>query len=92
MTAPADSGRRQVGVEIEAVRAQAQSRMESAVAALENIRLDLLRLHAGVGSHEELTADLERARAIGDMVDTELAASDEVERLLSDRGTSPKLS
>ena len=90
VAAPADSGRRQVGVEIEAARARAQSRLKSAVAALENIRLDLLRLHAGVGSHDELTADLERARGIADMVDAELAASDEVERLLSDGGTPSK--
>ncbi len=87
VSAPTDSGRRQVGVEIEAARAKAQSRMESAVAALENIRLDLLRLHAGVGSHDELTADLEHAREIADLVDAELAASDDVERLLSGRGT-----
>ncbi|TDJ55604.1 MAG: serine/threonine protein kinase [Gemmatimonadetes bacterium] len=87
VSAPTDSGRRQVGVEIEAARAKAQSRMESAVVALENIRLDLLRLHAGVGSHDELTADLEHAREIADLVDAELAASDDVERLLSGRGT-----
>lgn len=90
VSAPTDSSRRQVGVEIEAARAKAQSRMESAVVALENIRLDLLRLHAGVGSHDELTADLEHAREIADLVDAELAASDDVERLLSGRGTPSK--
>ncbi len=52
-------------------------------AALESIRLDLLRLHTGVVSPDDLSADLERAREIGSTVDRELDAHRDVERLLS---------
>jgi hypothetical protein len=44
-------------------------RLSQAVAALESIRLDLLRLHAGSVVHDELTRDLEAARQIGDRID-----------------------
>jgi serine/threonine-protein kinase len=47
-------------------------RLESAVAALENLRLGMLRLRAGTGSVSDLTADLSRAREIGDRIDAEL--------------------
>ncbi|HEX8724857.1 MAG TPA: serine/threonine-protein kinase [Gemmatimonadaceae bacterium] len=45
------------------------SRLEAAVAALENLRLDLLRLQAGRATVQELTADIDRARDVGRMVD-----------------------
>lgn len=64
-------------------RRAARERLATVVAALESIRLDLLRLHAGVGSPDDLTADLERAREIGSTVDRELDAQRDVERLLS---------
>ncbi len=44
-------------------------RLETAVTALENLRLDLLRLHAGRASVNELTADIERARELARRVD-----------------------
>jgi serine/threonine-protein kinase len=44
-------------------------RLEAAVAALENIRLDLLKLHSGRGSLSELTADLDRVRDVEHRVD-----------------------
>jgi serine/threonine-protein kinase len=47
------------------------------VAALENVRLALLRLRTGAGSVRDLTAHLEKAREIGAMVDARL----EVDRL-----------
>ena len=40
-----------------------------ALGALETIRLDLLRLHGGIGSLDGLTADLGAAREIGAQVD-----------------------
>ncbi len=46
------------------------------VAALENMRLALLRLSAGAGSVRDLTAQLERAREIGQRVDAELEVRD----------------
>ena len=51
----------------------AAARLESAVAAIEAIRLDLLRLQSGLGTLDELTRDVEAARALGARVDAELA-------------------
>jgi hypothetical protein len=45
------------------------ARLATAVAILETLRLDLLRLHAGAGSLDELTRDLEAARQVGEEVD-----------------------
>ncbi|HEY5219860.1 MAG TPA: hypothetical protein VIJ16_08620, partial [Gemmatimonadaceae bacterium] len=45
------------------------ARLETAVAALENLRLDLLRLHAGQRSIDELTADIGRVHEIARRVD-----------------------
>ena len=59
-------------------------RIEAAVIALENLRLDLLKLHAGRVSLDELTADLDQARNIGRRVDAVAEAEAEVE---SDVGT-----
>jgi hypothetical protein len=47
-------------------------RLASAVAALENLRLGMLRLRAGTGTVSDLTADLSRARELGDRIDAEL--------------------
>lgn len=54
--------------------ADAAARHASAVAALEAVRLDLLRLWAGDATLDELTRDVEAARALGEYVDAELAA------------------
>jgi predicted Ser/Thr protein kinase len=56
--------------------------LSTTIAALETIRLDLLRLHAGRGSTEDLTAAIAAARAIGDDVESTLAGQQSVERLL----------
>jgi eukaryotic-like serine/threonine-protein kinase len=45
------------------------SRLSTTVTAIENLRLDLLRLHAGQVLPDELTADLDRARELGRRVD-----------------------
>ncbi|HSJ65650.1 MAG TPA: serine/threonine-protein kinase [Gemmatimonadaceae bacterium] len=47
----------------------AAARLETVVSALESVRLELLRLHAGAGSLENLTRDLEAAREIGRRVE-----------------------
>ncbi|MEX2179252.1 MAG: serine/threonine-protein kinase [Gemmatimonadaceae bacterium] len=67
--------------DLEAARAPLEKRLQSAVSALENLRLDLLRLRAGVGHPDDLTASLEEARAVGQAVDVELAALREVRAL-----------
>ncbi|MCZ6915721.1 MAG: hypothetical protein O7I93_02990, partial [Gemmatimonadetes bacterium] len=76
------AGRREAVGDFETARDRARARLEEAVAALENLRLDLLRLHAGVGSPDDLTAALEKGREMGDAIDAELAGRSAVRTLL----------
>lgn len=59
--------------------------LTNTVAALENVRLALMRLRAGDSSVQDMTMQLERAREIGEKVDLMLAARSEVNDLLDDR-------
>jgi len=70
--------------EAEVLRAQGRSgeRLAETVAALENVRLALLKLRAGAGTVGELTLWLERARDIGEYVDQRIEAEREVKGLL----------
>jgi serine/threonine-protein kinase len=65
-----------------AARDGAARRLATAVAALENIRLDLLRLKAGAGTVDDLSADLTLARRIAEEIDAAIAGRREAERLL----------
>ncbi|MGH7673650.1 MAG: hypothetical protein ACREMV_00130, partial [Gemmatimonadales bacterium] len=65
--------------DLRAAHDAAHRRLGQAVAALETIRLDLLRLRAGQGSVERLTADLEAARDISAAADRLLDGQREVE-------------
>jgi eukaryotic-like serine/threonine-protein kinase len=56
-----------------------QKRLADAVAALETIRLNLLRLHAGTGSLQNLTTDLGLAREVARSIGLLLAGQAEVE-------------
>jgi serine/threonine-protein kinase len=59
----------------------AAARLATAVAALETLRLDLLRLRAGAATLDELTVDLEAAREVGEEIGYRLAekrAADDV--------------
>jgi serine/threonine-protein kinase len=58
----------QAGEVVAARRAAAASRLSQTVAALESIRLDLLRLHADANDLAPLTTLLDAARAAGDDV------------------------
>jgi hypothetical protein len=58
-----------------------ERRLASAVAALETLRLDLLRLKVGAGTLDELTANVEAARRVGEEVDAALAATRELKSL-----------
>ncbi|PYO97507.1 MAG: hypothetical protein DMD60_06655 [Gemmatimonadetes bacterium] len=68
----------------EALRASGDTgeSLTEAVAALEHLRLALVKRQSGVGSASDLTLVIERARAIGDHVERQLAAAAEVQRLL----------
>jgi serine/threonine-protein kinase len=63
-------------------RGEAGPELTNTVAALENIRIELLRLRAGIATVDDLTKQLQRAAAIGEAVDHELEGRREVERLL----------
>jgi len=60
-------------------RAAAATRLGESVGALERIRLDLLRLHAGAGDLAPLTTLIDAARRIGEGVDRLVAARLEVD-------------
>jgi xanthosine utilization system XapX-like protein len=80
----ASAARREALVaELTASRDRARERLSAAVAALETIRLDLLRLRAGAGSVESLTADLAAAGEVGAAVDRLLEAGEELEKELA---------
>jgi eukaryotic-like serine/threonine-protein kinase len=68
--------------DLTATRDAAAGRLASAVAALENLRLDLLRLKAGAGSRDELSANLTEARRIAGEIDAQVAGRLEVEHAL----------
>ena len=60
-----------------------ESRREAAaVAALETIRIDLLRLRAGQVTAGDLTRDLDEVRAIGERIEQRIAAEQEVSQEL----------
>jgi hypothetical protein len=63
-----------------ASRAAAEARLEQLVAALETIRLDLLRLRARAATIEGITADLAAAAEMAAQTERLLAAQEEVER------------
>ena len=65
-------------------RAVAEARLGDVVTALESLRLDLLRLRAGVGSLDGITTDLDAARELGESADRLLAGVDEVDAALAD--------
>jgi hypothetical protein len=70
--------------EAEALRSRGRTgeRLAETVAALENLRLALIKLRAGTGTVGDLTTWLERAREIGEYVDRRVAAEGEVKALL----------
>ena len=87
LTASAESLRAQV----EAARAlgqaasREQDRLMEAVAALETLRVGLLRLRAGTVSLDGFTTDLDAVRVVGERVDLLVDARREVERALPKR-------
>ncbi|HET7024030.1 MAG TPA: hypothetical protein VFI39_02360, partial [Gemmatimonadales bacterium] len=76
--------------EIRSIRDAVQERLGDAVGALETIRLNLLRLHAGALTVEGLTTHLNIAAEVSDAVERLVAAQDEVEQgFLAPRERTP---
>src|SRR3989449_7505262 len=68
--------------DLNAERDLVQQRLKDAVAALETIRLNLLRLHAGTGTVQSLTTDLGLAREIVQDISAQVEAYREIESAL----------
>jgi serine/threonine-protein kinase len=77
---------RELEEELLAARDKTQGRLADAVAALETIRLGLLRMQAGAGSVESMTGDLAVAREVAGEVDALMQAQGDVDRLLGGEG------
>ena len=74
--------RDRVVTDLEAEREAVQRRLKDAVAALETIRLNLLKLHAGAGSIQSFTTDLTLAREAAREVELLLEGHREIEESL----------
>ena len=70
--------------ELREARTLAAERLAATVAALESIRLDLLRLQMGSGGIESVTASLAAAQRVGDQISLAIESQAEVERLPRD--------
>ncbi|OLC08895.1 MAG: hypothetical protein AUH41_07045 [Gemmatimonadetes bacterium 13_1_40CM_66_11] len=68
--------------DLNAERDLVQQRLKDAVAALETIRLNLLRLHAGTGTVQSLTTDLGLAREIVQDISAQVEGYREIEKAL----------
>jgi hypothetical protein len=81
-TDTAPERRAEVKERLERERQTAEERLREAVTALETVRLNLLRMHAGVGTVQSVTADLAAARDISDAVARLAKGHEEVEKML----------
>ena len=88
--APVAAHRAALVADLTATRDLARARLSESVAALETIRLDLLRLRAGAGSVDRITADLAAAGEIGATVDRLLAAGAEIDMAMRQGGKEAK--
>ncbi len=71
--------------ELVARRKRIAGKLETCVSALENMKLDLLRLSSGSQNYQHITSLANEALTLAASVDHALAAADEVGRLTSDR-------
>ena len=74
--------RESIADDVRRAREAAEKRLSEVVAALETIRLDLLRMHAGIGSVESMTVDLTSARSLSADLERLVEAGHEVDGLL----------
>src|SRR5438093_1884457 len=79
---PAVVERLETGAEALRARGDTGESLTEAVAALEHLRLALVKRQSGMGSPSDLTLVLARAKEIGDHVDRRIAAAAEVQALL----------
>jgi serine/threonine-protein kinase len=82
-TAQAADRRAALRDRLERERTEAETQLRDTVTALETVRLNLLRMHAGVGTIASVTADLESAREVSAAVSRLAEGQREVESLLA---------
>jgi serine/threonine-protein kinase len=87
-SAQVDLQRRELQDELLATRDATQQRLADSVAALERIRLGLLRIQGGTGSVAGLTEDLAAARSVASDIDQLADAQREVDSILGSRPTT----
>ena len=73
--------------DLQTARDGAQKRLTEAVSAMETIRLELLRMHAGAGSVQSMTQDLGAAQALSEDIEHLLEGRQEIEALLAPGGS-----
>ncbi len=83
--APGGEARARVRAEVETTRDDAGGRLRDAVVALEQIRLGLIRMHAGERVLQNVTMELQTAKDLSDDMANLLEGHREVERLLAER-------
>ena len=76
---------------LRARREAADTHLAESVAALEGIRLDLLRLHAGAGDLAPLTTLMDAARLLGDDARRLAEAQQEVNEVAGERRNPTKI-
>lgn len=77
--------------DLQRAREDLNQRLANTVAALETIRLGLIRLQLGTGQVEMVTATLDAAKAVADDIERAADAQKEVERLLRATQSHAKL-
>ncbi len=83
--APGGEAREKVRGEVEATRDAAAARLREAVTALEQVRLGLIRIHAGEQVLQSVTMELKTAKDLSEDMANLLEGHREVERLLAER-------
>ncbi len=85
MPGRAEDKRGALNADVASARKAAETRLADLVTAMETVRLDLLRLQAGVGTPESITQDLAAAAAVGQDADRLIAALSEADRAATKR-------
>jgi hypothetical protein len=83
--APGGEAREKVRSDVEATRDAAAARLRDAVTALEQVRLGLIRIHAGEQVLPSVTMELKSAKDLSEDMANLLEGHREVERLLAER-------
>ena len=69
-------------VKVREMRDEMHGKLTETITALETIRLNLLRLHAGAGSVQSITTNISVAAEVSAAVERLVAAHEEVDRTL----------